>query len=125
LSGRTDDRLRSGDGGGERVDIVVVYKVDRLTRSLADFTRLVETFDAQALSIVSVTQQFDTANSIGGRCSTSSTCCCRLRSSTLIDAGTWAAVRDQFAGNANDRHAKLDAAEPILPRRPSGPFPTR
>jgi site-specific DNA recombinase len=66
LSGRTDDRLRSGDGGGERVDIVVVYKVDRLTRSLADFTRLVETFDAQALSIVSVTQQFDTANSIGG-----------------------------------------------------------
>ena len=45
---------------------MVVYKVDRLTRSLADFTRLVETFDAQALSIVSVTQQFDTANSIGG-----------------------------------------------------------
>jgi DNA invertase Pin-like site-specific DNA recombinase len=56
LSGRTDDRRRSGDACGERVDIVVVYKVDRLTRSLADFTRLVETLDAQAVSIVSVTQ---------------------------------------------------------------------
>ena len=66
MSGRTDDRLRSGDGGGERVDIVAVYKVDRLARSLADFTRLVETFETQALSVVSVTQQFDTASSIGG-----------------------------------------------------------
>jgi site-specific DNA recombinase len=66
LSGRTDDRLRPGDGCGERVDIVVVYKVDRLTRSLADFTRLVETFDAQALSIVPVTQQLNTTSSIDG-----------------------------------------------------------
>jgi site-specific DNA recombinase len=45
---------------------VVVYKVDRLTRSLADFTRLVETFDAQALSILSVTQQFNTTSSKDG-----------------------------------------------------------
>jgi site-specific DNA recombinase len=66
LSGRTDDRCRSGDGCSERVDIAVVYKVDRLTRSLADFTRLVETLDAQALSIVSVTQQFNTTTSIDG-----------------------------------------------------------
>src|SRR5437660_4018694 len=46
-----------------RLDIVVVYKVDRLTRSLADFARLVELFDAQAVSFVSVTQQFNTTSS--------------------------------------------------------------
>jgi Resolvase, N terminal domain len=45
------------------MDIVVVYKVDRLTRSLADFARLVELFDAQGVSFVSVTQQFNTASS--------------------------------------------------------------
>jgi site-specific DNA recombinase len=48
-----------------RVDTVVVYKVDRLTRSLADFARLVETFDAQGVSFVSVTQQFNTTSSMG------------------------------------------------------------
>jgi hypothetical protein len=44
---------------------VVVYKVDRLTRSLADFARLVELFDAEAVSFVSVTQQFNTTSSMG------------------------------------------------------------
>ena len=48
-----------------RVDVVVVYKVDRLTRSLADFSRIVELFDAQGVSFVSVTQQFNTASSMG------------------------------------------------------------
>jgi DNA invertase Pin-like site-specific DNA recombinase len=48
-----------------RIDIVVVYKVDRLTRSLADFARLVEIFDAQSVSFVSVTQQFNTTSSMG------------------------------------------------------------
>src|SRR5213079_2480777 len=48
-----------------RIDIVVVYKVDRLTRSLADFARLVELFDAQGVSFVSVTQQFNTTTSMG------------------------------------------------------------
>ena len=48
-----------------RIDIVVVYKVDRLTRSLADFARLVEVFDAQGVSFVSVTQQFNTTSSMG------------------------------------------------------------
>jgi DNA invertase Pin-like site-specific DNA recombinase len=48
-----------------RVDVVVVYKVDRLSRSLADFVRLVERFDARAVSFVSVTQQFNTASSMG------------------------------------------------------------
>jgi DNA invertase Pin-like site-specific DNA recombinase len=48
-----------------RIEIVVVYKVDRLTRSLADFARLVEIFDAQGVSFVSVTQQFNTTSSMG------------------------------------------------------------
>jgi len=49
----------------DRIDIVVVYKVDRLTSSLADFARLVELFDAQGVSFVSVTQQFNTTSSMG------------------------------------------------------------
>jgi site-specific DNA recombinase len=48
-----------------RIDIVVVYKVDRLTRSLADFANLVELFDVHAVSFVSVTQAFNTTNSMG------------------------------------------------------------
>src|SRR5207237_3515132 len=44
------------DVGARRIDIVVVYKVDRLTRSLVDFAKLIELFDAQAVSFVSVTQ---------------------------------------------------------------------
>src|SRR6266436_386986 len=48
-----------------RIDIIVVYKVDRLTRSLADFARLVEIFDGQGASFVSVTQQFNTTSSMG------------------------------------------------------------
>ena len=47
------------------VDLVVVYKIDRLTRSLADFARLVERFDARNCSFVSVTQAFNTATSMG------------------------------------------------------------
>src|ERR1700730_12314785 len=50
---------------GGRIDIIVVYKGDRLTRSLADFARLVEIFDAQGVSFVSVTQQFNTTSSMG------------------------------------------------------------
>ncbi|MFM2279934.1 MAG: hypothetical protein RLZZ444_2165, partial [Pseudomonadota bacterium] len=48
-----------------KIDIVVVYKVDRLTRSLADFAKLVELFDAHQVSFVSVTQAFNTTNSMG------------------------------------------------------------
>ena len=47
------------------VDIVVVYKIDRLTRSLTDFSRLVEVFDRMGVSFVSVTQQFNTTTSMG------------------------------------------------------------
>ena len=49
----------------EKIDIVVVYKVDRLTRSLADFAKLVELFDAHEVSFVSVTQSFNTTSSMG------------------------------------------------------------
>jgi DNA invertase Pin-like site-specific DNA recombinase len=48
-----------------RLDRVVIYKVDRLTRSLADFAKLVETFDANGVSFVSITQQFNTTTSMG------------------------------------------------------------
>lgn len=47
------------------IDVVVVYKVDRLTRSLADFARMVELFDAHGVSFVAVTQQFNTTTSMG------------------------------------------------------------
>ena len=48
-----------------RVQVVVVYKVDRLTRALADFSKIIETFDAKGVSFVSVTQQFNTTTSMG------------------------------------------------------------
>src|ERR1700674_4963756 len=47
------------------INVVVVYKVDRLTRSLADFVKMVEAFDAHGVSFVSVTQQFNTTTSMG------------------------------------------------------------
>jgi site-specific DNA recombinase len=53
------------DSEAERIDAVVVYKVDRLTRSLNDFAKIVEVFDRQAVSFVSVTQQFNTTTSMG------------------------------------------------------------
>jgi site-specific DNA recombinase len=48
-----------------RIDVIVVYKIDRLTRSLADFAKLVEAFDAKSISFVAVTQQFNTTTSMG------------------------------------------------------------
>ena len=48
-----------------RVDVVVVYKIDRLTRSLADFAKIVDIFDAKGVSFVSVSQQFNTTTSMG------------------------------------------------------------
>src|ERR1700712_3112889 len=54
-----------GEIAAGRVDTVVVYKVDRLTRSLMDFSKLVETFDKAGTSFVSVTQSFNTTTSMG------------------------------------------------------------
>jgi site-specific DNA recombinase len=53
------------DVRARRINVIVVYKVDRLTRSLADFAKLVELFDAHDVSFVSVTQQFNTTTSMG------------------------------------------------------------
>jgi site-specific DNA recombinase len=66
--GSTDrpDLQRLLDGiRARKIDVIVVYKVDRLTRSLADFAKLVELFDAHGVSFVSVTQQFNTTTSMG------------------------------------------------------------
>jgi DNA invertase Pin-like site-specific DNA recombinase len=69
LSGGTMERPALqrllADIAANLVDVVVVYKVDRLTRSLADFAKLVETFEAHGVSFVSVTQQFNTTTSMG------------------------------------------------------------
>jgi DNA invertase Pin-like site-specific DNA recombinase len=48
-----------------KVNVVVVYKIDRLTRSLFDFAKIIEVFDAAGISFVSVTQQFNTTTSMG------------------------------------------------------------
>ncbi len=69
LSGATMERpalqLLMADVDQGLVDAVVVYKVDRLTRSLTDFARMVESFDAHGVSFVAVTQQFNTTTSMG------------------------------------------------------------
>src|SRR5688572_7687508 len=69
FSGGTMDRpaLRRllADIEGGKVDCVVVYKVDRLSRSLLDFSRIMQVFDGRGVSFVSVTQQFNTTHSMG------------------------------------------------------------
>jgi site-specific DNA recombinase len=62
---RPDLQRLLADIRAKKVDNVVVYKVDRLTRSLTDFAKLVELFDAHGVSFVSVTQAFNTTNSMG------------------------------------------------------------
>src|SRR3954466_8496586 len=69
FSGASLDRpaLRKllADVEARRIDCVVVYKVDRLSRSLLDFTRLLSLFDKRGVSFVSVTQDFNTSTSMG------------------------------------------------------------
>jgi site-specific DNA recombinase len=62
---RPDLQRLLDDIRAQKIDVIVVYKVDRLTRSLADFAKLVELFDAHGVSFVSVTQQFNTTTSMG------------------------------------------------------------
>src|SRR3984957_7623154 len=77
-----------------RVDTVVVYKIDRLTRSLADFAKIVEILDARGASFVSVTQQFNTTTSMG-----------RLTLNVLLSfaqferEGIGERIRDKIAGS--------------------------
>jgi site-specific DNA recombinase len=78
----------------ERIDVVVVYKVDRLTRSLTDFAKIVEIFDAHGVSFVAVTQQFNTTTSMG-----------RLTLNVLLSfaqferEGTGERIRDKIAAS--------------------------
>ena len=69
FSGGTMDRpalkLLLGDIVAGKVDVVMVYKIDRLTRSLFDFAKIVEAYDAKGVSFVSITQQFNTTTSMG------------------------------------------------------------
>lgn len=78
LATRYDDAAQSGgtidrpalqqlmrDIESNRIDVIVIYKIDRLTRSLADFVRLMDVFDRHEVSFVSVTQSFDTSDSMG------------------------------------------------------------
>jgi DNA invertase Pin-like site-specific DNA recombinase len=62
---RPDLQRLLDDIRARKIDVIVVYKVDRLTRSLADFAKLVELFDAHGVSFVSVTRQFNTTTSMG------------------------------------------------------------
>src|SRR6201995_130099 len=118
FSGATMDRpaLRQllADIAAGRVDTVVVYKIDRLTRSLADFAKIVEILDARGTSFVSVTQQFNTTTSMG-----------RLRHHKQ--------VADERFGSRHRRQTILarcalpDIEEPDLSRRdhPQGAVPSR
>src|SRR6202023_3631962 len=62
---RPDLQRLLDDIRARKLDVIVVYKVDRLTRWLADFAKLVELFDAHGVSFVSVTQSFNTTSSMG------------------------------------------------------------
>src|SRR6266576_4341309 len=64
-SGRPALQRLLADIAAGRVDTIVVYKIDRLTRSLADFAKIVEILDTRGASFVSVTQQFNTTTSMG------------------------------------------------------------
>ena len=82
-----------------KIDVVVVYKVDRLTRSLADFAKLVEIFEAHGVSFVSVTQQFNTTTSMG-----------RLTLNVLLSFAQFERevagerIRDKFAASRTQGH---------------------
>jgi site-specific DNA recombinase len=73
-----------------RIDIVIVYKVDRLTRSLTDFAKLVELFDAYCVAFVSVTQSFNTPHAWEGSLST---CCYPSPSSSVKSLASASATR--------------------------------
>src|ERR1700751_675196 len=76
---RPDRQRLLDDIRARKIDVIVVYKVDRLTRSLADFAKMVDLFDAHGVSFVSVTQQFNTTTSMGRL---TLMCCCPLPSSS-------------------------------------------
>jgi hypothetical protein len=108
-------RLLKGIEAG-LIDIVVVYKVDRLTRSLSDFARMVEIFDRHGVSFVSVTQQFNTTTSMG-----------RLTLNVLLSFAQFARevtgerIRDKIA--IGSLPSRSDQSDPIRwPERGGPPY---
>src|SRR6266852_3787633 len=95
------------DVDARRIDCVVVYKVDRLSRSLLDFARLMDRFDQRSVSFVSVTQQFNTTTSLG-----------RLTLNILLSFAqfekeiTSERIRDKIA--ASKRKGKWVGGTPVL-----------
>lgn len=65
LDSRANKPRKSGAVGGGKVDIILLYKIDRLTRSLSDFAKIVEILDRKGASFVSITQSFNTTTSMG------------------------------------------------------------
>ena len=74
------------------IDCVVVYKIDRLSRSLADFARIAETLEEQGVSFVAVTQQFNSSTSMG-----------RLMMNVLLSFAQFAVSSSMSPGNASAR----------------------
>ena len=103
ISGGTMERpalqLLLSDIRARKVDTIVVYKVDRLTRSLADFAKIVDVLDAHKVSFVSVTQAFNTTTSMG-----------RLTLNMLLSFAqferevTSERIRDKIAASKEERH---------------------
>src|SRR5882762_2505378 len=91
---RPDLQRLLDDIRSRKLDVIVVYKVDRLTRSLADFAKLVELFDAHGVSFVSVTQQFNTTTSMG-----------RL----TARASSWRSLQDPYGLFHPSKHALFSA----------------
>ena len=115
FSGATLDRPALqrllADIAAGRVDTVVVYKIDRLTRSLADFAKIVEILDTRGASFVSVTQQFNTTTSMGRL---TQMFCCPLRSLSARSSASASATRSPHrkrrgCGWAGCRHSAIGA----------------
>src|SRR2546430_3917036 len=87
-----------------KVDVIVVYKIDRLTRSLADFAKLVEAFDARSVSFVAVTQQFNTTTSNGTADPERAVVLCAVRAGTVIRAGAGQDCGEPAQGQMDRRH---------------------
>jgi site-specific DNA recombinase len=92
-----DDLVQHGKylGAAGGVDIIVVYKVDRLTRAPSDFAKIVEVFDRHSVSFVSVTQAFNTTTSMG-----------RLTLNVLLSFA-------QFERDGNHQRVLLDSVPPL------------
>jgi site-specific DNA recombinase len=94
-----------------KIDVVVVYKIDRLTRSLTDFSKLIEVFERKSVSFVSVTQQFNTTTSMG-----------RLMLNVLLSFAqferevTGERIRDKLAASTLANSSRVSGSETPSPK---------